>query len=200
MPNAAPFIAPPWKRVAAGAVDGVLFLLLFIVAIAAVTSVVGDLWGPGLAAVAAATYVVYHVAFFLVLEDATPGLRALNMRIVSTTAGGSLSLAKMLVRSAFRPVMLYAFAQMVYLVHPFFAAEPMLFAPLLVELAMMFTLPSRQTLSDLVARTLVVNVPPPQPHRAPAGPMYSPSDAEFGLPPGRRAAGRGSSSNFYKAK
>jgi uncharacterized RDD family membrane protein YckC len=106
VPNAAPFIAPPWKRVIAGAVDGVLYLLLFIVAIAAVMSVVGDLWGPGLAAVAAATYVVYHVAFFLVLEDATPGLRALNMRIVSTTAGGSLSLAKMLVRSAFRPVML----------------------------------------------------------------------------------------------
>ena len=186
MPNAAPFIAPPWKRVVAGAVDGVLFLLLFTVAIAAVMSVVGDLWGPGLFAVGAATYVVYHVAFFLVLEDATPGLRALNMRIVSTTAGGSLSLAKMLVRAAFRPVMLYAFAQVVYLVHPFFAAEPMLVAPLLVELAMMFTLPSRQTLSDLVARTLVVNVPPPQPHRAPAGPMYSPSDAEFGLPPGGR--------------
>ena len=186
MPNAAPFTASPWKRVIAGAVDGVLTLLLFIVAIAAVMSVVGDLWGPGLVAVAAATYIVYHVAFFLVLDDATPGLRSLNMRIVSTTGGGSLSLAKMLVRSGFRPAMLYAFGWLIFLAHPFFTAEPMLFAPLLIELAMMFTLPSRQTLSDLVARTLVVNVPPPQPHRAPAAPMYSPSDAEFGLPSGGR--------------
>jgi hypothetical protein len=57
---------------------------------------------------------------------------------------------------------------------------------LLSELGMMYTLPTRQTLSDLVSRTLVVNVPPPQPHRAPAAPMYSPTDAEFGVRPGRR--------------
>jgi hypothetical protein len=52
-----------------------------------------------------------------------------------------------------------------------------------VELGMMFTLPTRQTLADLVARTLVINVPPPQPHRAPAAPMYSATDAEFGVRP-----------------
>ena len=186
MPNAAPFLASPWKRVVAGAVDVVLYLLLFIVVIAAVTSVQKDVWGPQLAALAGATYVVYHVAFFQVFEGATPGLRALNMRIVSTTGGGSLSLVRMFVRAGFRPVLLYVFGSLLFLARPFFTTEAVLFAPLLLELGMMFTLPSRQTLSDLVARTLVVNVPPPQPHRAPAGPMYSPSDAEFGLPGGRK--------------
>jgi len=188
VPNAAPFIASPWKRVIAGAVDVVVYLLALIVVLAAVTSVVRDLWGPQLAALAAATYVVYHVAFFQVFEGATPGLRALNMRIVSTTGGGSLSLARMFVRSGFRPALLFVFGWALVNLPGMrlLRSEVLMVAPLLLELGMMFTLPSRQTLSDLVAGTLVVNVPPPQPHRAPAGPMYSPSDAEFGLPGGRK--------------
>jgi len=188
VPNAAPFIASPWKRFIAGAVDFVVYLLVLVVVLAAVTSVVKDLWGAGLATLTAATYVIYHVAFFQVFDDATPGLRALNMRIVSTTGGGSLSLAKMFVRSGFRPVLLFVFGWVLVVVlgRQSFRTESLMIAPLLLELGMMFTLPSRQTLSDLVAGTLVVNVPPPQPHRAPAGPMYSPSDAEFGLPGGRK--------------
>lgn len=186
MPNAAPFIAAPWKRVIAGAVDFILYLFVLVVAYAAVRNALGDLRAPQLGVLAAVTYILYHVAFFLVLEDATPGLRVLNMRIVSTTAGGSLSLAKMLVRSGFRPVVLYLFVlAAVFVVRPSFR-QWLVLAPVLLELGMMFTLPSRQTLSDLVARTLVVNVPPPQPHRAPAAPMYSPTDAEFGLPGGRK--------------
>jgi hypothetical protein len=109
------------------------------------------------------------------------------MRVVSTTGGGALSIVKIVVRSGLRPVMLTVFGwtTLTFFAGPGFRVE-VLFAPLLLELGMMFTLPTRQTLSDLVARTLVVNVPPPQPHRAPAGPMYSPSDAEFGFPPGGR--------------
>jgi hypothetical protein len=42
------------------------------------------------------------------------------------------------------------------------------------------------TIADIVAHTRVVNTPPPQPHRAPAGPMYSATDAEFGYQPRRR--------------
>ncbi|MEY4766808.1 MAG: hypothetical protein RI907_3481 [Pseudomonadota bacterium] len=40
-----------------------------------------------------------------------------------------------------------------------------------------------RTLTDRIARTIVVALPPPQPHRAPAFPMYSRHDAEFGVPP-----------------
>ena len=40
-----------------------------------------------------------------------------------------------------------------------------------------------RSVTDRLTHSLVVNVPPPQPHRAPAAPMYSPTDAEFGPRP-----------------
>jgi len=43
--------------------------------------------------------------------------------------------------------------------------------------------PLSRSITDRVARSLVVNIPPPQPHRAPAVPMYSATDAEFGPRP-----------------
>jgi len=44
--------------------------------------------------------------------------------------------------------------------------------------------PLSRSITDRVARSLVVNIPPPQPHRAPAVPtMYSAPDAEFGPRP-----------------
>jgi uncharacterized RDD family membrane protein YckC len=106
------------------------------------------------------------------------------MRIVSVKGGSELSVGQMFLRSMFRPMFLYAIGWTAIVVSP----PPsvlmvVLAAPLVVVLGMMFTLPSRQTLADLVARTLVINVPPPQPHRAPAAPMYSATDAEFGVRP-----------------
>ena len=41
------------------------------------------------------------------------------------------------------------------------------------------------SLTDRITKTVVVNIPPPQPHRAPAVPMYSATDAEFGPRPKR---------------
>lgn len=41
----------------------------------------------------------------------------------------------------------------------------------------------RRSLTDRVAGTVVVALPPLQPHRAPAVPMFSANDAEFGNPP-----------------
>lgn len=41
--------------------------------------------------------------------------------------------------------------------------------------------PTRRTLTDRVLGVLVVLLPPLQPHRAPAGPMYSASDSELGV-------------------
>ena len=43
--------------------------------------------------------------------------------------------------------------------------------------------PLSRSLTDRITHSLVVNVPPPQPHRAPATPMYSATDAEFGPRP-----------------
>ncbi len=49
----------------------------------------------------------------------------------------------------------------------------------------MSTLPTRQSTSDLLCRTFVVSALPLQPHRAPAAPMFSATDAKFGVRPQR---------------
>jgi len=54
---------------------------------------------------------------------------------------------------------------------------------LLVDLVCLECVLSRRTLTDRIAGTLVVNLPPLQPQRAPAAPAFSATDAEFGVPP-----------------
>ena len=56
---------------------------------------------------------------------------------------------------------------------------------LLFDLVLIEFLHTRRSVTDHLARTVVVNLPPPQSHRAPAAPMFSASDAEFGTPPKR---------------
>jgi hypothetical protein len=55
--------------------------------------------------------------------------------------------------------------------------------PITVELALMAHTSWRRSVADLFARTIVVNRPPPQAHRAPAYPMFSAKDEEFGPKP-----------------
>lgn len=47
-----------------------------------------------------------------------------------------------------------------------------------------------RTLTDRFAGTIVISMPPPQPHRAPAFPMYSRHDAEFGVQTDDKDQGR----------
>jgi uncharacterized RDD family membrane protein YckC len=56
---------------------------------------------------------------------------------------------------------------------------------LVVEYFCFSFLSGRRTFGDLLAKTIVVKSPPVKPHRAPAGPMYSETDAEFGNRPKR---------------
>ena len=51
-----------------------------------------------------------------------------------------------------------------------------------VDVVLVFTHRTPRTLTDRILRIAVVYLPPVQPHRAPAGPMYSPTDGEFGRP------------------
>jgi len=179
MANAAPFVAHPVRRLIAGVVDLVALLFFVIVAVA----LLGEARPAEGFAVVMFTYGLYHAVFFSYLGGATPGLRALDMRIVSVT-GADLSLWQTFLRSGFRPALLYAFGWTTVTMAPSPGLKfSLMLAPVLLEAGMMFTLPMRQTLTDLVSRTLVINVPPPQPHRAPAGPMYSAADAEFGVRP-----------------
>lgn len=181
MANAAPFIAQPMRRLVAGVLD--LVILLFFVVLA--VTLLGEA-SSSAARVAAGllAYGLYHAAFLCMLGGATPAQWVFDMRIVSAKAGGELSAGQTFLRSMFRPVFLYAVGWSAIALSPPPSVLMVAFvAPLLVELGMMFTLPTRQTLADLAARTLVINVPPPQPHRAPAAPMYSATDAEFGVRP-----------------
>lgn len=189
MANAAPYIATPLRRLAAGTAD---FLLCFGVGIFG--------WGIVVSSSDASTFVElalrnkapflvyagYHALCLWRFGGQTLGLYLLNIQIVRASGGGELSFAQALLRGAFRPLLVYLFAQAAIAAQSTFGPAVSLAAvPLVVELGMMFTLASRQTLSDIVSRTLVVNLPPPQPHRAPAAPMYSATDAEFGVRPRR---------------
>jgi len=190
MANAAPYIATPARRLAAGAID---LLLCFGL------SVFG--WGLVVSASNASTlievallnkvpflvYAGYHALCLWRFNGQTLGLYFLNIRVVRASSGGELSFPQAALRGTFRPLLIYLFGQAAVAAQASFGPVTSIAAvPVLVELGMMFTLSTRQTLSDVVCRTLVVNLPSPQPHRAPAGPMYSPTDAEFGVRPRRK--------------
>jgi len=182
--NAAPFIASPVRRLIAGVVDFVVLFLLMILVVPAIAAMAprGISVELGIGAILA-LYGMYHAVFFFLFEGATPGQRAFDMRIVSVK-GSDMSFRQGFLRAAFRPALLFATgAGIFFLPHIPGVIAVVLAAPLLLEAGMMFTSPWRQTLADLVCGTLVINVPPPQPHRAPAGPMYSATDAEFGVRP-----------------
>jgi uncharacterized RDD family membrane protein YckC len=69
-----------------------------------------------------------------------------------------------------------------------FGASPLsslAFAWLIGDLLLIEFTPTRRGVADRFAQTLVIKLPPLQPHRAPAVPMFSANDAEFGNPPKR---------------
>jgi uncharacterized RDD family membrane protein YckC len=184
--KAAPYLASPLKRIIAGVIDVVLYVICLMLVMAALSDIQisPGSWMRGFALIAGVTYTLYHVAFFWFFSGATPGQRAWDMSVVRASDGSRISAVRGVVRAGFRPLLLFLLGSSVdLLLAPSVRVEAVIAAPLFLEAGMMFTLPSRQTLADIVAMTVVVNVPPPQPHRAPAAPMYSPSDAEFGVPP-----------------
>jgi uncharacterized RDD family membrane protein YckC len=187
MANAAPFIARPMRRVVAGVVDA--WVCIFLFSLTGVTTSISNASAIDVVlhnSAAFVVYAVYHAVCFSLFRGSSPGLHFLDIRVVSALDAGELPLVQAFARAAFRPAFLYLLWWMAAMAKPVPGVDmALLAAPVLLELGMMFTLPSRQTLSDLVSRTLVVNIPPPQPHRAPAAPMYSATDAEFGVRPRR---------------
>jgi uncharacterized RDD family membrane protein YckC len=181
MANVSPFVARPARRLAAGTIDLVLATMAAVFVLVIVDHAE---YSTNETRLALMVYALYHASFFRLWDGQTPGLRTFDIRAVSRTGGIELSPRQTLVRAGFRPLLLYVLDWATNLMRysPDVAAI-IVAAPLAAELGMMFTLATRQTLSDLVSGTLVVNVPPPQPHRAPAAPMYSRTDAEFGVRP-----------------
>jgi uncharacterized RDD family membrane protein YckC len=185
MANAAPYIASPMRRFFAGVLDALLCIVVTVFGWSLVMAG-GALPAASMSNIAFLVYFIYHFFCYAMLHGQTAGLTVFDIKIVRAADGHDLLQWEAALRAGLRPVLVYGIGWAgVTLREPQFVIT-IAMIPLAIELGMMFTMPTRQTLSDVVSRTLVVNLPAPQPHRAPAAPMYSASDAEFGVRPQRK--------------
>jgi uncharacterized RDD family membrane protein YckC len=177
MPSASSFVAGSDRRIEAGGFDllaaGAIFLLVGTLA---------EKLGFDLARwpTFGAVYFGYHFVYLVWRQGRTIGKTANDICVVST-AGESLTLVQSSLRAGVRA------APFALMGGPPLLAFGLLFltALVLAELRLLERSPARRTIADRFANSLVVNLPPLQPHRAPAGPMFSAHDFEFGLPPNR---------------
>ncbi|HVK56981.1 MAG TPA: RDD family protein, partial [Burkholderiales bacterium] len=125
-------------------------------------------------------FFAYHFGCLVAREGRTLGKTAVDICVISA-AGQPLSIAQCMLRSGVRatPFIMLSVPGIDVV------GALLLLALLLVEFYLIEQPPSRQTVADRVAHSLVVKLPPLQPHRAPAGPMFSAHDTEFGFPPQR---------------
>jgi uncharacterized RDD family membrane protein YckC len=179
MSTAAPFLASPQRRLGAAAIDAAPVLLFSIFALAAV-----DLMKLAAGTVLIAVpmiFLAYHAAFNYYWSGETPGRRLFDIRVVSARLALDLTSAQCIARPLVRIAWILSFVPLAAsLRNPWYSV-----LPAIVDIALVSFLPWRQTLADFLCRTVVVRTPPPQPHRAPAAPMYSATDAEFGVAPRR---------------
>jgi len=136
-------------------------------------------------------FFVYQAYFLGLHHGVTPGKRVMNIAVLGQD-GRTLTPARGLLRALALgvPWLLIATGD-----HPSLQTWMPLFtwaglptagaACLLLDLLLIDSLRDRRSLTDRLVGTLVVRLPPPEPHRAPAIPMYSARDAEFGDPPRR---------------
>lgn len=179
MPSASSFTAEPGKRLWAGGFDFLAVCVLFLVLGVTFEKVYPNYSGW---LVFATAFFAYHFLCLLVREGRTLGKTAIEICVISSS-GQRLSVSQCFLCAGVRSlpfVFLGAHDPFIVL----FGAL-LLLALVLSEFYLLERSLSRQTIADRVASSLVVKLPPLQPHRAPAGPMYSPNDAEFGFPPKR---------------
>jgi uncharacterized RDD family membrane protein YckC len=184
MRSPASFAAPPKKRIAAFAFDSFAILLMFLAVAGLAESIGLDLGTFRCFVVVAATY---HLAFLAFRDGRTFGKQAQDICVISA-AGERASYFQALVRVAVRylPLALLTVEYKEWETVPaLLGLSIRVFTCLLWlrEIHLLQHSPIRQTLADSFARTFVVNMPTVQPHRAPAIPMFSANDAEFGNPP-----------------
>jgi uncharacterized RDD family membrane protein YckC len=175
-----PLFAPPAKRLVASSIDVAIVTCCgwFVV------NLITREWYPYEALVIGlpAAYWIYESGCLLVLRGGSLGRRLFDIQVVSSIGGTELEWWQAVLRPGARVALFASF--LMYLSPTPAQKLDVAFVPFLIETALLFT-PLSLTIADIVARTRVVNTPPPQPHRAPAGPMYSATDAEFGPAPRR---------------
>jgi uncharacterized RDD family membrane protein YckC len=177
MNSTAPFLASAGSRFGAGVVDMGPILLLAIVALAVVDKL--GLNPVAMVMSAPLAFVAYHAYFNYSWSGESPGRRLFDIRIVSGKTPVDLSPAQCIGRPIIKIVWLGSFISVAMV----FRNQLLWVLPVLIDLSLMLYHPWRQSFSDFICRTIVVKTPPPQPHRAPAGPMFSATDAEFGVVP-----------------
>jgi len=183
MVNVSSHVATPKKRFSAAFVD-LLLIGLAAVGVYALGDAVG--YQADYGALVAVAYFGYHALFMQFWSGQTPGRRAFDIIVISSS-GDALSMTQIFLRSALRPVVILL-PTAASLKAGTLELNPLITtAALFVEIALMYLIRTRRTVADLVSRCIVVNAPPLQPHRAPAVPMYSATDGEFGYPPRRPA-------------
>jgi len=183
MPAAKPNLASWSHRLLACVLDSMALFVVLLVLLA-----LSETLGFSSLVVAAAIpvfYVAYNSATLLTPQFSL-GRTVAGISVVSVRGDGGITRMQAVVRPLVR-VLAFVVASFISVT----SDQPWLFPvlPLIVELALIVHTPWRQSMADFLAGTIVVNTPQPSPHRAPAGPMYSATDAEFGLPPRQRGSG-----------
>ncbi len=176
MPSTQPHLAPWERRLVACLLDASL-LLVVALALYGATFEVG--WSTEqVLFVLGLVHIAYQAVTALEPKYAL-GRTVAGVLLLSTGEDGSLKVWQAVVRPSIRVLALFAFGAFGSVV-----LQDWLFAtPIAVELALMAHTPWRQSVADRVARTIVVRKPPLQPHRAPAYPMFSAKNEEFGPKP-----------------
>jgi uncharacterized RDD family membrane protein YckC len=123
-------------------------------------------------------YAAYN-AFSALHPEYSFGRTVAAIHVLSSAGDGRLSFGQAVLRPTTRVVLLFLCKEF----GEVFNAEWLVALPIALELGLMAHTPWRQSLADKVAKTIVVIKPPVQPHRAPAYPMYSVKDEEFGPKP-----------------
>jgi|APFEC2959095171_1045051.scaffolds.fasta_scaffold02607_7 uncharacterized RDD family membrane protein YckC len=164
------------RRVIAFAVD---FLLLLAVVLVLTVAIEGQSYAPSITMmVALLLFIAYHWAG-LSNRNYAIGRVITSITVISLKSGPELSALQCIARPSIRLLWLLTGG-----LAAAFTRQPIfLFLPLVIDTVLLSFHPLRQTVTDMVCSTTVVNSPPLQPHRAPAGPMFSPDDAEFGPKP-----------------
>jgi uncharacterized RDD family membrane protein YckC len=138
----------------------------------------------------AVVFFVYHATFLLWSDGMSFGKRLRRLCVV-TLDGQSAAASQALLRAVMLSLPFFgvAFYEAPLTVDSELQAAAMLLVCLLgtvvalADFALVVLSPAHVTLTDRISRTRVYYLPPIQPYRAPAGPMFSTNDAEFGVPP-----------------
>ncbi|HXC39604.1 MAG TPA: RDD family protein [Burkholderiales bacterium] len=176
-------IVKPGKRLWAGGFDVFTVAVLFMI-----IAVVGELAGVDLKRwiVFAVLFFAYNLSCLVFREGRTVGKTAVDICVVSAK-GRPLNLLESAIRSAVRSFPFFFLeahhARGIPLATVALIGSISLLALFIAETTLLERSVAGRTIADRLAGSIVVNLPPLQPHRAPAAPMYSASDAEFGQPP-----------------